>query len=422
MMISSNEFATRRNTILSKLENNSIAILFAGKARKKSGDAFLPFEINRNFYYLTGIEQENSVLLLVKCDGEVSEYLFVDEKNEKVEKWTGIKMTVEEAQKISGIETVLMRSTFDGKIDAAFGNDMSHFGEISHVYLDLEKELKIDECISTVHYAEELKNKYHAQILDINEIVLKERMVKSDAEIACIKEAIETTDLGIRNALSVMKAGRYEYNLRNAFEFALKEEFGTGIAFDTIIASGKNGVILHYPEAKDVLKDGDLVLFDLGASKCHYSADISRTYPINGKFSELQRKIYEIVLECNKATINYIRPGISLVELNDFAKNFLAEECVAKGLLSSKEEISRVYYHSVSHHLGLDTHDGNDRSSPLVKGNVITCEPGLYFAEHQIGIRIEDDVLVTETGREVLSKDVIKEVRDIERLLTIKNE
>lgn len=127
-------------------------------------------------------------------------------------------------------------------------------------------------------------------------------------------------------------------------------------------------------------------------------------------------------MECNKATINYIRPGISLVELNDFAKNFLAEECVAKGLLSSKEEISRVYYHSVSHHLGLDTHDGNDRSSPLVKGNVITCEPGLYFAEHQIGIRIEDDVLVTETGREVLSKDVIKEVRDIERLLSVKNE
>ena len=421
-MISANEFSSRRNKILEQLENNSIAILFAGQARKKSGDAFFPFEVNRNFYYLTGIDQENSVLLLVKCDGEVSEYLFIDEKNEKIEKWTGLKMTVEAAREISGIETVLMRSTFEGKIDAAFDHEMSHFGEINQVYLDLEKELKIDECVSTVHYAEELTKKFNIKVLDLNEIVLKERMVKSPAEIGCIKEAIETTDLGIRNALNTMKAGLYEYNLRNAFEYSVKEEYGSGIAFDTIIASGKNGVILHYPEASDMLLEGELVLFDLGASKCHYSADISRTFPISGRFNDLQKQIYEIVLECNKATINFIRPGITLVELNDFAKNFLAEECVAKGLLSSKEEISRVYYHSVSHHLGLDTHDGNDRSSPLVAGNVITCEPGLYFKEFNIGVRVEDDVLVTETGREVLSKDVIKEVNDIEQLLGCKHE
>ena len=421
-MIDANEYSNRRNKILTKLENNSLAILFAGQARKKSGDASFPFEVNRNFFYLTGIEQENSVLLLVKCDGEVSEYLFIDEKNEKVEKWTGIKMTVEEAREISGIETVLLRSTFEGKIEAAFSLDMSHFGEINQVYLDLEKELKIEECVSTVHFADELQKKYNVKVVDLNEIVLKERMIKSPTEVACIKEAIETTDLGIRNALAVMKAGRYEYNLRNAFEYSIMEEYGTTLGFPTIIASGKNGVILHYPEAKDMLQDGELVLFDLGAAKSHYSADISRTFPINGKFSELQRKIYEIVLECNKATINFIRPGITLVEMNDFAKNFLAEECVAKGLLSSKEEISRVYYHSVSHHLGLDTHDGNDRSSALVAGNVITCEPGLYFAEHNIGIRIEDDVLVTENGREVLSKDVIKEVDDIEKLLRIRHE
>lgn len=421
-MISANEYSTRRNKILTLLENNSLAILFAGQARKKSGDASFPFEVNRNFYYLTGIEQENSVLLLVKCDGELSEYLFIDEKNEKIEKWTGLKMTVEEAREISGIETVLLRSTFEGKIDAAFNHDMSHFGEINQVYLDLEKELKVDECVSTIHYSEELSKKFNVKVVDINELILKERMVKSPAEIGCIKEAIETTDTGIRNALNTMKAGRYEYNLRNAFEFAIKEEYGTGLAFDTIIASGKNGVILHYPEAKDMLQDGELVLFDLGASKCHYSADISRTFPINGRFNELQRKIYEIVLECNKATINYIRPGITLVELNDFAKNFLADECYDKGLISSKEEISRVYYHSVSHHLGLDTHDGNDRSSPLQAGNVITCEPGLYFKEFNIGIRIEDDVLVTENGREVLSKDVIKEIADIERLLGSKHE
>lgn len=421
-MIDANEYSKRRNKILTLLEDNSIAILFAGQARKKSGDESFPFDVNRNFFYLTGIEQENSVLMLVKCDGELNEYLFIDEKNEKIEKWTGIKLTVDEASEISGIKTVLLRSTFEGKIDAVFANNMSHFGEINQVYLDLEKELKIDECVSTIHFADQIKEKYHVNVVDINPIVLKERMVKSPAEIGCIREAIETTDLGIRNALRVMEPGRYEYNLRNAFEYSIFEEYGTTLAFSTIVAAGKNGVILHYPEAKDVLNDGDLVLFDLGAAKSHYSADISRTFPINGVFSELQRKIYQIVLDCNKATINFIRPGISLVELNEFAKNFLAEECYEKGLISSKEDISRVYYHSVSHHLGLDTHDGNDRSSPLEPGNVVTVEPGLYFAEYNIGIRIEDDVLVTETGREVLSKDVIKEVNDIERLLRVKHE
>lgn len=421
-MIKADEFQKRREKILAKLENNSLAILFAGQARKKSGDASFPFEINRNFFYLTGIEQENSVLMLVKCDGEISEYLFIDEKNEKVEKWTGIKMDIESAKEISGINTVLMRSSFDGKLDAIFSNDMSHFGEIKQVYLDLEKELKISECVSTVHFSEDIKNKFHVNVVDINELILKERMVKSEAEIDCIKEAIETTDMGIRNALRVMKAGRYEYNLRNAFEYAIMEEYGTTLAFATIIASGKNGVILHYPEAKDMLRDGDLVLFDLGAAKSHYSADISRTFPINGRFSDLQKKIYQIVLECNKATIKFIRPGISLVELNEYAKNFLAEECYAQGLISSKEDIAKVYYHSVSHHLGLDTHDGNDRSSPLVAGNVITCEPGLYFKEFGIGIRIEDDVLVTENGREVLSKNIIKEIDEIERLLSFAHE
>ena len=421
-MIDANEYSKRRNKILTLLEDNSIAILFAGQARKKSGDESFPFDVNRNFFYLTGIEQENSVLMLVKCDGELNEYLFIDEKNEKIEKWTGIKLTVDEAREISGIKTVLLRSTFEGKIDAVFANNMSHFGEINQVYLDLEKELKIDECVSTIHFADQIKEKYHVNVVDINPLVLKERMIKSPAEIGCIREAIETTDLGIRNALRVMEPGRYEYNLRNAFEYSIFEEYGTTLAFSTIVAAGKNGVILHYPEAKDVLNDGDLVLFDLGAAKSHYSADISRTFPINGVFNELQRKIYQIVLDCNKATINFIRPGISLVELNEFAKNFLAEECYEKGLISSKEDISRVYYHSVSHHLGLDTHDGNDRSSPLEPGNVVTVEPGLYFAEYNIGIRIEDDVLVTETGREVLSKDVIKEVNDIERLLRVKHE
>lgn len=416
-MISAQEFKERREKVLAQLEDQSLAILFAGQGRKKSGDENYPFDVNKNFFYLTGIEQENSILLLVKCQGETSEYLFVEEKDEKKEKWTGLRLTHEEAQEISGIETVYNRSIFDGKIEAAFGNEMSHFGEIKNVYLDLEIELKIDECKSTLHYKDELVNAHHVNVLDLHDIVMKLRMIKSPAEIGLIKEAIATTDIGIRNILTNLRAGKFEYNLRNVFEFSIKEEYGTTLAFSTIIAGGKNGIILHYPEAKDILNKDELVLLDLGAAKHHYCADISRTFPVSGQFTDLQRKIYQIVLDCNKATINFIRPGVTLVEMNNFAKQFLAKACVEQGLIQNEEEIGRVYYHSVSHHLGLDTHDGEDRSSALVAGNVVTCEPGLYFKEHNIGVRIEDDILVTEDGREILSARIVKEVKDIERLL-----
>ena len=178
-----------------------------------------------------------------------------------------------------------------------------------------------------------------------------------------------------------------------------------------------NATILHYPTSRDKVKSNDLVLFDVGAAKNYYSADISRTYPASGKFSELQRKIYEIVLNCNKQTIKFMRPGITLMEANEFAKNFLADECVEKGLIENKADISRVYYHSVSHFLGLDTHDCGTKDDKLVPGNVVTCEPGLYFKEFGIGVRIEDDVLITEDGSVNLSEGVVKEVDAIEKML-----
>ena len=420
-MIEVEEYSRRRENILKKMIEGSILILFAGQGRKKSGDANYPFEVNRNFYYLTGIDQENSALMLVKAEGENSSFLFIDPKDEKVEKWLGIKLSNEEAKEKSGIENVLVRSTLEGKLDAAL-KDMTYFGDISKIYLDLEKELKIEECTSTIQYKDALQAKFpHIQFEDINSKMFELRMIKSPAEVELIKEAIHVTDVGLKNVLRNLSAGRFEYNMRNIFEFNVFE-MNSGLAFDSIVAGGKNATILHYPNASDILHSDDLILLDVGANKDYYSADISRTYPISGKFSPLQKTIYEIVLECNKQTAKFMKPGITLNEAQEFAKNYLAEECVAKGLIKSKEEISNVYYHSVSHHLGLDTHDGPvvTKNMPLEAGNVVTCEPGLYFKEHSIGVRIEDDVLITPSGSEVLSKDVIKEVKDIERLLISK--
>lgn len=417
-MIKVEEYVARREKLIETLDDGSLTIIFAGVGKKRSADENFDFVVNRNFYYLTGIEQENSILMLVKDDGIVSTYLFIDEKDEKVEKWTGLKLTADEARFISGIGNVCLRSSFDGKLMASLDKNMTHFGEIKKVYLDLEKELKIDECKSTNEFAKELKEKNSQLIIeDVHDKIMKLRIIKSPAEIELIRDAIHTTDVALLNVLNKMKAGLYEYNLRNVFEYTVHEDLNATLAFHSIVASGKNAVILHYPNPQDKLHENDLVLLDVGACKSNYCADISRTYPVSGKFSPLQRKIYSIVLECNKQTSKFIRPGIQLKEVQDFALNYLAEECFAQGLISSKDRIRDVYYHSVSHHLGLDTHDGTDRDSVLSPGMIITCEPGLYFKEYGIGVRIEDDVLVTIDGSEVLSKDIIKEISDIEKIL-----
>ncbi len=404
----------RRQLLLQQLPENSIAIIFAGRAKKSSADQEYPFEVNRNFFYLTGIQQENSILILVKTHKNL-EFLLIDENDYDKEKWTGYKLTREQASETSQVENILMGNFEIENLLKVVDVDPS---KIKTSFLDLEPDLKISNFFTTLTFRDFLEAK-GLQVRDVSPFVVKMRMKKSSSEIEEIEKAIAVTNRALLHALEGLQPGKFEYNIRNAFEFAVKEE-NCELAFPSIVAGGRNGTILHYPTANDVLKDGDLVLLDVGARKNFYCADISRTYPVNGQFSALQKKIYEIVLECNKATIEYMRPGLTLKDVNDFAKNFLAKACVQHKLLEHEEDISKVYYHNVSHHLGLDTHDPCLRELPLEENNVITCEPGLYFAEFNIGVRIEDDILICSHGSKNLSKDIAKEVTNIENLLAKK--
>ena len=416
-MITAREYGLRRENLLDKLPDGSIAVLFCGQGRKKSGDENYDFEPNRNFYYLTGIDQENSTLILCKGIGDSKEFLFIDEKKPDVEKWTGIRLSPEEATDKSGIKNVLLTGSFAGKLETFLSG--KGFDKFSKLFLDLEPENKIDLEVTTKDFKKTIE-KAHPEITveNVYPLVAQLRMVKSQDEIEMIKEAIRTTEIGLLNAMKELKAGKYEWNMRNVFEFHVFEEQDAGLAFHSIVASGENATILHYPNPKGVLKNGDLILFDVGANRDYYSADISRTYPINGKYTMLQKKIYKIVYDCNKATQEFMRPGVTLDECKKFSKDFLAKECVAQGFIKSEDEITRVYYHGSTHHLGLDTHDAVDvYTKPLVPGNVITCEPGLYFKEYGIGIRLEDDILITPTGSINLSSDILKKVEDIEKFL-----
>ena len=415
-MIHPSEYKERRRRFAESMKPDSIAILFAGTPVHCSADEDYPFVVNRNFYYLTGINQEDSSLLLIKTDGELREYLLISPFDPVKEKWYGKKLTIEEAQEISGIRNVLLNSAFNARVDSALTGQHSDFGKLSTVYLDAEKGNKIFDETYPEDYRKSLEVAYPGlEFIDAYPLIVALRLVKSKGEIDELREAIAATKLGIASAMARIKPGVREYEIANEFYHVINDISGyQGVAFPTILASGVHTTCLHYPTPTDTVKDGDLVLMDLGSRHHFYCADVSRTVPANGKFTDLQKTVYEIVLGCNKAVASYAKPGLTIADLQSFTIEYLASECLEKGLIKQKDEIKNYYFHGVSHHIGLDTHDPGDRTKPLEAGNVISDEPGLYFKELKIGVRIEDDLLITEKGAEVLTKDIIKEVKDIE--------
>ena len=411
------EYAERRETLIRKLKNQSLTLIYAGVPKIATADDEYPFVVNRNFFYLTGICQANSVLFIVKGNEGPKTYLFVDEYDELKEKWTGKRLTLDEARTLSGVQDIMLTKNLGTKIDEAL-RESGQFGVIKTLYLDLEKELKISMGFTTKDLSNQLGARYtQLEILDVFDLIMRQRMIKSAAEVNAMKTAVATTHLGLKAIMKNIRVGMYEYQLEALFRYTIRDAANAGLAFDTIIAAGKNATILHYPTPNDKISDGALVLCDLGARYGNYSADITRTYPASGTFNPLQRAIYEIVLKCNKDIISFIHPGLTLLDLQKRTVELLTRECLDHNLIKTADEISKHYYHNVSHHLGLNTHDVCDREVPLAPGMVITVEPGLYFKEFGIGVRIEDDVLVTPTGSDCLSKDIIKEIEDIEKAI-----
>ncbi|WP_206922327.1 aminopeptidase P family protein [Alicyclobacillus suci] len=403
----------RRNRIAEQMADRSLAVLFSGRAPHKSRDAVYPFHANRNFYYLTGIDREHAALILQKKDGTLSATLFTEHVDETQEKWTGKRMRDEEAQTRSGIADIRDIS----QVESTFGALLSD-ADYDTVYLDLQQN-DWNQTETVAHqFAREISARYPG--LDIRNIhagICRLRAVKDQAEVNAIREAIRVTKLGIENMMAHAHGDINEYELQAFFDFTLRSNGISEHAFPSIIAGGERATILHYEENDQRVADGDLVLIDLGAAYLHYSADISRTFPVNGRFTPRQRELYEVVLTAMEETIAAVKPGMTYPELNEVTKATLTRECKRIGLIQSDEEISKYYYHSVSHPLGLDTHDVHGRGFPIEVGSVITIEPGLYVAEEGIGIRIEDDILVTESGTENLSADILKTVDEIEAFM-----
>ncbi|MBK5504883.1 aminopeptidase P family protein [Bacillus sp. TH12] len=411
-------FAQNRERLVNTLPDESITILFAGQAPHMSADAHYKFVPNRNFYYLTGIDEPNVIFMLKKFGNSVEETLFIEKSDPVMEKWDGKTVSKEDAEQISGIKKVVYIESFEKTMANTLFTE-----NVKHLYLDLERREWKGTETKTLAFAKYVREQYpHVLIGNVYPHICELRVFKTEEEIEIIKEAIAVTKEGIYNVLKHAKADVMEYELEAHFDFTLKSSGIKHHAFNTILASGKNATVLHYEDNDAQIQNGDLVLLDLGAQKDYYNADISYTFPASGTFSSRQKQIYNIVLKALKETTELLKPGLKFTALNEHTKKVLAEECKAIGLIQEDEELSKYYYHGVSHFLGLDTHDvGTYKDRVLEEGMVITIEPGLYIEEESIGIRIEDDILITKDGYENLSKDIIRTVEEIEEFMRENN-
>ena len=411
-----NIYKFNRDNLLDKIKDNSIVILFAGKAIQKTGDQTYPFTPNRNFYYLTGIKEEDHILVMTKINGVKSSKLYIKDIDLEMEKWVGKSIRKEEAEEIAAVDEVKFKSQFDGDI-----HGMITMKEEINLYLDLERMSANREGTISHRFANEITTKYpQVRINNVYSKIGELRLKKSQEEVDKIKKAIEITKSGIEKLMSEARVGMKEYELEAYFDFNCKVKGATGLAFTTIAAAGENATTLHYVDNNCELKENDLILFDLGAEYNCYNADISRTFPVNGKFTERQKEVYNAVLRVNEEIINLIKPGMKYKDVNEKATELIAEECIKLGLIKDKSEVRKYYYHSIGHSLGMDTHDIETPHRDIIfePGVVFSVEPGIYIAEEGIGIRIEDDILVTEDGVINLSSDIIKTVEEIENFMS----
>ncbi|MGN0777459.1 MAG: aminopeptidase P N-terminal domain-containing protein [Candidatus Ventricola sp.] len=409
-----NRVTSRRQAVLEQMERGSIMVLCSGEAIPQSMDECCPFEANHHFYYLTGLRRENMALVLSRSAGKDRTILFIEEPVPSMERWTGRRVTKEEAAAISGIDDVRYIDSLQEEIGRMIDRE-----RVDAAYFDCYRYAMKDPDSCNMRKAREFACAYPAITLkNAHPMLAAMRMIKDEDEIACLREAIDLTDKGLRRVLSTLAPGQMEYQAQAEFEYAIRYNGAEDKAFQTIAGSGLNGCMLHYNTNHCRMEAGALLLLDLGARVKGYNADITRTYPVSGTYSPRQKAIYDVVLRANQAVAEAAKPGLTLKQLNEVCKQALAEGLMALGKIDSPEQIGTYYMHGVSHHLGLDTHDVSAHDeTPLAPGMVITNEPGLYIDEEQIGIRIEDDLLITADGCEVLSQALPRTTEEIEALM-----
>ena len=413
------EFKERRERLMENISSESIIMLKGSSETSGNGDVNSPFRQSSNFYYFTGLEIPDCILFLspgrkiyIREKREyVKELILVPPQNIQREIWNGAKLGPEGVMEELGFESALPNTEYENYFRNLLFQADTLFFEYSPLSLDkpLTRELEI------IKKAKERLYNFETAPINNNKII-QLREIKSSSEIELIKKAIEITRQAHKNIMKEARPGMYEYELEAILEYTFKKNGARRSGFRPIIGSGPFSCILHYNKNDRKTNPGELVVIDIGAEYKMYTADITRTIPISGKFSQRQKEIYNIVLKAHDEAISLIKPGIRKNEIHNKAVDIISDGLVNLGLIKDKKEYRKYYMHGTSHPIGLDVHDPSV-SRILKPGMIITIEPGIYIREENLGIRIEDDVLVTESGYEILSKGTPVTIEEIENLM-----
>ena len=405
-------YAGNRKSLYQKLEAGSLVVVFSGHAPIKTNDENYPFFTNRNFLYLTGIEQENIVLMAYVGEGTIEETLYLLPPDAFAERWTGRRIKEEEAEELSGITNY--------KYVAAFRNDLSRqlfSGNVKKVYLDFDKVYENTPAVEAYRLGKYLKE--HAPFVGLGNLhpIMKQlRLIKKPCEIEAMKKAETITKAGIEAMMKTSKPGMYEYQYKAEFDYALAQHGCLEPAFPSIISAGANNFCIHYYEYTGQAKDGDMILNDVGAQYDHLFNDVSRGWPCNGKFSERQRLLYTCAYRTSQHMFSIIRPGMKMADVDRLAREYNFEQLKAIGLCDRYEDVGRYIWHGGAHHVGWDTHDLVDVD--IVEPGMVFCvDIGIYCEEWGIGFRLEDNCLVTEDSCENLTASIPRTIEEIESVM-----
>lgn len=383
------------------------AVFFSGEEHRRTNDVFYDFEPDKNFYYLTGLDREQMALVLVKHADGVSETLFLPAVDEQHEKWRGVRLREGEARAASGCaateEIGLLEAWLFAQLSSVPGARLLlYFGPaLAGEAPDAPRRLAARVAEQLPHVCVENSAPHMTQL----------RYRKQPEEIAAIRRAAALAARGLEKVRGLLAPGVREYELRAAYEGCIAAT--GGVCYGTVCATGENALCLHHNRQNGVLSAGELFLMDVGAPSAYYWADVSRTYPVSGRFTARQAEVYRVVLEAQTQAIAAARPGVEERELNELVKRIYARELHRMGLISCAEEVERYYYHNIGHPLGLDVHDLRPEPRILEENAVYTVEPGLYIAQWGMGVRIEDDILLCANGCEVLTAAIPKALAEV---------
>jgi Xaa-Pro aminopeptidase len=417
-------FIENRKRFAAKLKPNSIAVLNSNDIIPTSADGVRSFIQNTDIFYLSGIDQEESILVIFPDAGEEKhkEILFVKETNEKIIIWEGRKYSKEEATAVSGIKSVY----WTGEFETIFRPLVL---EAERIYLNTNEHLRADVTVETRddRFLKQCKRLYPLhKYKRLAPMMHDLRAVKSHIEIELIKQACKITENTFRRLLAFIRPGVWEFEIEAEIYHEFLANRSRGPAYTSIIASGPNTCILHYIQNNRQCEDGDLLLMDFGAEYANYSSDVTRTIPVNGKFTERQKQVYQAVLRVQKEAIHMLKPGNTLEEYHKEVGHIMENELIGLGLLDSEKvknqnqdsPLYKEYFmHGASHHLGLDVHDLGNKYRKFEEGMVFTCEPGIYIKEESIGIRLENDILLSKDGPVDLTGNIAIETEEIEDLM-----